>query len=431
MMTLKKSVNVLFLLIILILLPGMAGRVMAQFQDWSEPDKLPTESGSYRLTRDVTVNSIWGNNGTEVILDLNGHTVTYTGDRDISIVLSGDLQITDSTGGGKFVLIDKKFIISTGNLTLKDAVIQGDVELYSPLGDSFFQIDGGTLKGQVLVERAGTFFGRFSSVVNFISGTIQCTNISCVELNSETGTFNMSGGTIQSNESSRTVFILSGTFRLSGGEIKLLKNHPTGSEGVVLGDSTTAGGSFIMEGGSITGFTGLPRWESAYAVHFYNGGSVTMTGGEISGNRIAVQISNGGSLTMTGGEISGNDIAVRIGNGSSLTMTGGSITANSTGVSCMQNSTLNLSGSPKITGNSSKNVLMNAEIQKINITGGGLNSDARVGITSKKLGTEEMVSGVITAGLNGNYIPGVFSSDVSGYFAGRQSDQGVPSGSRG
>ena len=158
----------------------------------------------------------------------------------------------------------------------------------------------------------------------------------------------------------------------------------------------------------VTGFTGVSGYDSGYAVHLYNGGSVTMTGGEISGNSTAVRFDIGGSLTMTGG----------------------SITANSTGVFSRIDSTLNLSGSPKITGNSPENVFMNAEIQNINITGGGLNSDARVGITSRKIVTGETVSGVITAGLNGNYLPGVFSSDVSGYSVGMNENGEMIFGSR-
>ena len=405
MMTLKKSVNVLFLLIILILLPGMAGRVMAQM-DWSVPDRLPPSSGSYRLTTDVTTDT-WSLNGGKRELDLNGHTVIFNDYGVASIDGQATMQIRDQKGGGSIRFTGSgeraHLKICNGTLIFESGIIAGNIEL-NP-GHLFLdaeakvQMSGGEIRGSVIFSKPSESFSQESPAeMNMTGGTITCSNSRCVSMNYEKAVFNLKNGAIRADGVFQTIGILSGTFRQSGGEIKLLQNHLTGSNGVVLGnDVTTAdSGSFIMEGGSITGFTGVSGYDIGYAVHLRNGGSVTMTGGEISGNRTAVRFDKGGSVTVTGG----------------------SITANNTGVFCRQNSTLKLSGSPKITGNSSENVFMNAEIQKINIMDGGLNSDARVGITSKKIASVEKISGVITAGLNGNYIPGVFFSDVSGYSVG-------------
>ena len=46
------------------------------YKEWSDVDKLPT-SGAYKLTDDVTVTSQVKVNG-ELILDLNGHKVTFS-----------------------------------------------------------------------------------------------------------------------------------------------------------------------------------------------------------------------------------------------------------------------------------------------------------------------------------------------------------------
>ena len=405
MMKMKMNVwKVWMIVMVLLVLPGMAGRVMAE--DWIDPTRLPTSGGVYRLTTDVTMRD-WSVNGYSASLDLNGHTVTITGGNGIGVQMDGMLQITDAKGGGIIRFTGSGALkVTKGILNLDSGTIEGNIHL-TPIGfqssSVYARLSGGTIRGSVYFEQGQSYSGNdWNARMEMLGGTITCSNDSCVQMNDKNAVFNMKGGSIKADRVVRTVNILSGTFRQSGGEISLARNITNGTEGVVLGNESTAAedGSFLITGGSIRGFTGVSGIDSGYAVYLYNGGSVTMTGGEISGNGVGVRLDQNGAFTMTGGTVSGNSVGVFV-------------SYNAKG--------LNISGSPKITGNSGMNVRFLPNNQKINISGSGLNSDARIGFWSEQIsGTP--VNGVFTSGLNGNYTPGVFTSDVNGYSVGMNAD---------
>ena len=405
MMKMKSNAwKVWMIVMVLLVLPGMAGRVMAE--DWIDPTRLPTSGGVYRLTTDVTIRD-WSVNGYSASLDLNGHTVTITGGTGIAVQMDGMLQITDAKGGGIIRFTGSGALkVTKGILNLDSGTIEGNIHL-TPIGfqssSVYARLSGGAIRGSVYFEQGQSYSGNdWNARVEMLGGTITCSNGSCVQMNDKNAVFNMKGGSIKADRVVRTVNILSGTFRQSGGEISLAKNITNGTEGVVLGNESTAAedGSFLMTGGSIRGFTGVSGIDSGYAVYLYNGGSVTMTGGEISGNGVGVRLDQNGAFTMTGGTVSGNGVGVFV-------------SYNAKG--------LNISGSPKITGNSGMNVRFLPNDQKINISGSGLNSDARIGFWSER-SSGTPVNGVFTSGLNGNYTPGVFTSDVNGYSVGMNAD---------
>ncbi|MBQ6342357.1 MAG: InlB B-repeat-containing protein [Anaerolineaceae bacterium] len=405
MMNIKNNAwKVWVIVLVLLVLPGMAGRVMAE--DWTDPTRLPQGSGIYRLTTDVTM-SDWYINGDSISLELNGHTLTITGETGIAVQMDGMLQITDAKGGGIIRFTGSGALkVSKGKLHLDSGTIEGNIHLQpSGFGSSsvYARLSDGAIRGSVYFDQgSSTFGGDWSATMEMLGGTITCSNGSCVQMNDKNAVFNMKGGSIKADGVVRTVDILSGTFRQSGGEISLAKNITNGTQGVVLGDNSTAAedGSFLMTGGSIRGFTGVSGIDSGYAVYLYNGGSVTMTGGEISGNGVGVRLDQNGAFTMTGGTVSGNSVGVFVSNDAKG---------------------LNISGSPKITGNSAWNVRFIPNNQKINVSGSGLNSDARIGFWSERIsGTP--ISGVFTSGLNGNYNPDVFTSDVNGYSVGMNTD---------
>lgn len=401
MMKMKSDAwKVWMIVMLLLVLPGMAGRVMAE--DWIDPTRLPTSGGVYRLTTDVTMRD-WSVNGYSASLELNGHTVTITGGNGIGVQMDGMLQITDAKGGGIIRFTGSGALkVTKGILNLDSGTIEGNIHL-TPIGfqssSVYARLSGGTIRGSVYFEQGQSYSGNdWNARMEMLGGTITCSNGPCVQMNDKNAVFNMKGGSIKAVGVVRTVNILSGTFRQSGGEISLAQNITNGTEGVVLGNNSTAAedGSFLMTGGSIRGFTGVSGIDSGYAVYLYNGGSVTMTGGEISGNGVGVRLDQNGAFTMTGGTVSGNSVGVFVSNDAKG---------------------LNISGSPKITGNSGMNVRFSPNDQKINISGSGLNSDARIGFWSERIsGTP--VNGVFTSGLNGNYTPGVFTSDVNGSASG-------------
>ena len=214
------------------------------------------------------------------------------------------------------------------------------------------------------------------------------------------------------------VVVYGGTFIMNGGTI-------TGNAGGVIVGGNNGSASFIMNGGSITG--NIVNTNNATTntygggVYVANGSSFTMHGGSITDNTATgsiattasggvLVVNNGSSFTMTGGEItnnqctvdyflSGNDFAggVRV----STTLSGGTVT---------------VSGDAVISGNTAQGSANNVSLtgsQKINI-GGGLSSGAEIGVDME-------TPGVFTSG-NGARYQQCFFSDNDSYVV-------VPSGS--
>lgn len=225
-----------------------------------------------------------------------------------------------------------------------------------------------------------------------------------------------SGGKITGGSSVPAVIVYGGSFIMNGGTIT------ENGGGVIVGANPSSSASFTMNGGSITGNTVNTNVTNTYGggVYVANGSSFTMTGGSITGNTVTgiaaltasggvLVVNNGSSFTMTGGEItnnqclvdsffSGNDFAggVRV----SSNLGGGSFT---------------VSGDAVISGNTAANGSANnvslEDNQKINISGGLIG--AEIGVTMKTPG--EFTSG------NGARYQQCFFSDNDSYVV-------VPSG---
>lgn len=183
------------------------------------------------------------------------------------------------------------------------------------------------------------------------------------------GTFTMNGGTITGNTGGGVqATSASGTasFTMNGGSITGNTVNVNNSSSFFSGGVGVAGGSFTMNGGSITGntATGTATLAASGGVLVYNGGSFTMNGGEITNNQCAVSNIFGDN---------GNDFAggVRV----SAALDGGTVT---------------VSGDAVISGNTAANGSANnvslGEGQKINIGSGGLSSGAEIGVTMESAG---------------------------------------------
>ena len=153
----------------------------------------------------------------------------------------------------------------------------------------------------------------------------------------------------------------------------------------------------------------------------YDGGTFTLTGGEISGNTASygggVYVLNGGRFEMTGGEISDNTAGygggVYVYNGGTFTMNGGAISGNSAsnnGGGVYVDSTFTVSGSPVVSGSTNSvgaanNVYLpnGKEIAVSNLTVG-----ARIGVTTA---TAPTVSAPVT------FAPGASADDKAYFFS--------------
>ena len=217
-----------------------------------------------------------------------------------------------------------------------------------------------------------------------------------------------SGGKITGGNNLPGVVVYGGTFIMNGGTI-------TGNGGGVQVASTNSSASFIMNGGSITGNTCDSTYANSYSCGgvIVTGGSFTMNGGSITGNTTTgsiatiasggVLVCSSGSFTMTGGEITNNQCAV-----SNIFGDNGNDFAGGVRVSSfLSGGSFTVSGDAVISGNTAKGSANNVSLtgsQKINIGSGGLSSGAEIGVTMAS-------AGVFTTGGNESYRQYFFSDD--------------------
>ena len=215
------------------------------------PNSMPDGVDGYYLTRDVTLNSSWS--PSDVVLCLNGHTMTFSGDGVVGIPEGKSLTLTDCKTTGK--------LCREGSEVHK----KWGIDL---LAGSTFDMYGGTITG-------------FQHGVSFSGGGV---------------TFRLYGGTITGNEPAHGagVFCWGGnnnhsTFIMYGG--KITNNHATNS-GSVTEEKPSGGGVFLrefskfeMHGGEITGNTAT-YGGGVYcgAIKSPNTAEVILHGGKITGN---------------------------------------------------------------------------------------------------------------------------------------------------
>jgi TolB-like protein len=209
-----------------------------------------------------------------------------------------------------------------GSVTGITVTIQGNGTLSPSVSGCLLSIAA----GQTVVVRDVTLRGRSdndSSMVNIKSGGIfRMEGRASVTGNKyggvviEGGTFIMQGGTISGNTSpiwlssggGGGVLMERGTFTMHDGTISG-NTHSNGGHGG--GGVYVSGGTFTMQGGTISGNTSNNRGGGV----FVGGGTFNMQGGIITNGNNASRNGGGvyvssGTFTKTGGTISGNDAAL-------------------------------------------------------------------------------------------------------------------------
>lgn len=249
-------------------------------------------------------------------------------------------------------------------------------------------------------------------------------NLSWTTLCIDSGSFTLydckGGGKITGGNDKPGVIVYGGTFIMNGGTI-------TGNAGGVIVGGNNGSASFIMNGGSITG--NIVNTNNATTntygggVYVAKGSSFTMTGGSITGNTVTgsyattasggvLVVNNGSSFTMTGGEITNNQCTV-----SNIFGDEGNDFAGGVRVSvALGGGSFTVSGDAVISGNTAKGSSNNVSLgdgQKITIGSGGLSGGAEIGVTMAS-------ADVFTSG-NGARYQQCFFSDNDSYVV-------VPSG---
>lgn len=227
------------------------------------------------------------------------------------------------------------------------------------------------------------------------------------------------GGTLTIKDSSATnPDGTGGTGKITGGNDNGRGTNTGG--GICIENNSSS--SLTLESGNISGNVsdGLGG-----GVHIGAGCSFTMKGGKIDSNKVTASSGGGvavnfsGTFIMSGGIITGNTTTnngggVNIGSNGAFTMSGGTISGNTAtqngGGVYVGNGTFTLSGSPNISRNGLdglNNVYLTSG-KTISIGAGGLNTSARIGVTtatSPAAGTEVRITDTAVDGAESIFIP--------------------------
>ncbi len=287
--------------------------------EWTSDTTLPTTSGYYRLTKNVTLSSAASIAADSTVYwDLNGKTITGSKKRIAQWTQedsNATLSICDTQNGRGITVIRETGETNGNFFYMKQAGFT--LNLYSGIIDGT-QANTEGLGGCVYVCNGSTF--------NMYGGTIgkaKTTQNGGAVYVAAGGTMNMSGGIIEDCTASQ------------GGNIYLQ----------AIQSGTTAAGSLTLSGGTISGGTAASAGGNIAALGQFN-----MTGGEIkdgvskatSEHRYGANIytlpgKKGASFSMTGGHIAG---LVRVNNAGAFTLGGtariteGSATCNDTTTTC-------------------------------------------------------------------------------------------------
>lgn len=368
------------------------------FTEWTDPDKLPWESGCYYLTKDYNLTTMWAlQSGKDITLCLNGHTIKSDNfDIDYNSVISiqsgSKLTIVDCKGSGtvrthKSNIPAVKVYNANASVRIFGGTYTGkDTGLYIDAGNA--DIYGGTFKGNA---NYGIFLCRSlwpsinKTTVNLYNATIQgngsrdyltgsdlyytgggiCVQSDCT-LNMyngtisgnygntgggviNMGTFNMSDGTIQTNNAKRGGGVANyGTFTMAGGNIG--SNTAEYGGGVYsINDSRSTDTVFTLSNDST-----IQNNNASY------GGGIACSNRSSNANSI-IRMTGGIVRNNTASACGGGIFSTRSNYNNTLELSGGSIIDNKNtttesdcaggGVYAPKNTTLQLQGNITVSGN--------------------------------------------------------------------------------
>ena len=216
------------------------------------PTSMPEGVDGYYLTQDVTLNSSWSLSN--VVLCLNGHTMTFSGNGAVEISGNGKLTLTDCGTTGKLCREgdevhkrDGVLLSSISTFDMYGGTITGFQHgvLFNTTGGTF-HLYGGTITGNQTVHGAGVFCGgEYGKTSTFIMYGGKITN-NCATYSGSDLSVEPSGGGVFLREYSK--------FEMYGGEIT--DNSASYGGGVycaaIVGSNTA---EMILHGGKITGNT--------------------------------------------------------------------------------------------------------------------------------------------------------------------------------
>ena len=304
--------------------------------DAEEQDALPTESGYYYLTQDITLAAQQKTSGSQnVYLCLNGKTVTAAaGDRHLTIAGGSVYTVTDcNEAEGSFVGGNRTYggsvnINTKGTLNWFAGKITGNTAPESEGGAIYMQENG--TEAPAIFNMYG---GQISGNTAKFGGAIRAAGSNAA--NRVHSQVNIYGGTISDNQSSyRGGAIYANNYA----EIKLLGGTITGNKSEGQGGAIRIGSGVVLtiDGGKLTNNETADYGGAVFATD--SGTEVYLESGTISGNSATagggIMLQTRSKMTMNGGAISENEAGSSGGGGIYVStstffyMNGGKITKN-------------------------------------------------------------------------------------------------------
>jgi len=248
-------------------------------------EKISNQNLSDSLSH-ISSNAQTGDNfyivlGTDETVSPMSSIYLYSG-KTVGITVLGygsERTITLASDGNMFYVNNGVTLTLDNNITL--------LGRNNGYGAALVQVNRGNLiinNGAKISKSGGSGVSIFNSgTVTMNGGTIRENMYGGIEI--EGGTFIMDGGTISGNL--RGIGVQSGTFTMNGGTIS--GNTTNGSGGGVY----VRGGTFTMNGGTISGNTAADFGGGVYVIL---SGTFTMHGGTISGNTASSYSGGGGGV---------------------------------------------------------------------------------------------------------------------------------------
>ncbi len=223
------------------------------FTQWTTANRLPSTAGKYYLTDNVTLTSTT-NIGAEVVICLNGKTVTT----DYYIRSTGNLTLCSCTEWGKIEgNVSSDYTLkatSGGTINLYDVTVtNASYACISANSSCTVNVYSGTYT-------AGANFGVYNSGTFNISGGSLVTNGTHAFLNNAGGEINVSGNAYLKGVSAGGTN--NGTFTMTGGTLEYTSTatYDTNYAGVINGSSGTA----HIGGGTLKGLYGVQNEGTLY-----------------------------------------------------------------------------------------------------------------------------------------------------------------------
>jgi len=317
--TSKISALLLMAVLFATLLP-MAVFAEGVVYEWADATQLPTATGSYKLTVDVQVTKTQQiNNGKSVVLDLNGHTVTFVGSKYYQVQAGGSLVIEDSVGTGLMVndgTTSSTYVlyVNGGSLEIRGGTIQNKCPsgyaIYVNAGANAV-LNGGTVQNMHATSGRAIYVNGNTSVFTMNGGTLSGT---IGVYHPQDGTLNI-GGSAVITATSTGVEVRAGEFNLSGGTITTTATETTvganGSGNTVSGaavavspHSTGHPLSFTMTGGTLNAENGAAGIVESNAQGSATVPTLSMSAGSVNSATPVLTETAAGDDFITGGSFS-------------------------------------------------------------------------------------------------------------------------------